>query len=47
MIYLNEAQKVLEILYPVSHRVLYLKSVKNLKLAKQKSPSREQLITFG
>jgi hypothetical protein len=31
----------------VSHRILNLKSVKNLKLAKQKSPSSEQLIIFG
>ncbi len=31
----------------VSHRILYLKSIKNLKLAKQKSLSRWQLINFG
>jgi hypothetical protein len=31
----------------VSHRILNLKSIKNLKLAKQKSLSRWQLINFG
>jgi hypothetical protein len=35
------------LLRAISHRVLNLKSVKNLKLAKKKSPSSWQLITFG
>jgi hypothetical protein len=36
-----------ELLRAISHRDLNLKSPNNLKLVKQKSPSRPQLITFG